>query len=91
MNVETKYKPNWRARIVWMGQKPTDETINRDNADRLNVAKNKKDKTEFLETIKDCDYLCARLEKIISNNQVSFVRTQGKLSNLITCAGYFNA
>ena len=33
-------------------------------------AKNKKDKTEFLETIKDCDYLCARLEKIVSNCQV---------------------
>ena len=81
MNVETKYKPNWRARIVWMGQRPTEDTINRDNADRLNVAKNKKDKTEFLETIKDCDYLCARLEKIISNNQVSFVRIHGKLSN----------
>ena len=70
MSVETRFKPNWRARIVWIGQKPTEETMTRDNADRITVVKNKKDKTEFLETIKDCDYLCARLEKIVSNCQV---------------------
>ena len=71
MNVETRFKPNWRAKIVWMGKKPTEETVNRDNSDRQTVVKNKKDKTEFLETIKDCDYLCARLEKIVNNCQVS--------------------
>ena len=42
----------------------------RDNADRMTTAKNKKDKTEFLETIKDCEYLCARLEKLVSPKQV---------------------
>ena len=70
MNVETKYKPNWRARLVWVGRKPSEETVSRDNADRMTTAKNKKDKTEFLETIKDCEYLCARLEKLVSPKQV---------------------
>ena len=70
MNVETRYKPNWRARVVWIGEKPSEELISRDSADRMSHIKNKKDKSEFLETIKDCDYLCARLEKIVNNNQV---------------------
>ena len=73
MNVETKYKPNWRARLVWIGRKPSEETVTRDNADRLTSAKNKKDKTEFLETIKDCEYLCARLEKLVSPKQVGLL------------------
>ena len=71
MNVETKYKPNWRAKLVWIGEKPSEETVTRDNEDRLTSARNKKDKTEFLETIKDCEYLCARLEKLVSPQQVN--------------------
>ena len=83
MAVETRYKPNWRARIVWMGKKPSEETVLRDNSERVNVGKNKKDKTEFLETIKDCDYLCARLEKIVNNSQgILMLKSRGILFDI---------
>ena len=55
-----------------MGTKPSDDTVDRDNADRTFIAKSRKDKSEFLETIKDCEYMCARLEKIISKSQVKY-------------------
>ena len=69
MAVETKFKPNWRARLVWMGEKPDSSQVETDNADRNYLARSKKDKSEFLETIKDCEYMCARLEKIISKSE----------------------
>ena len=74
MSVETKYKPNWRARLVWIGAKPSEEAVERDNADRTYMARSRRDKSEFLETIKDCEYMCARLEKIISKSQVYHCR-----------------
>ena len=69
MAVETRYKPNWRAKLVWIGVKPSQETLARDSADQSKVVRTRKDKTEFLETIKDCEYMCARLEKIINKTQ----------------------
>ena len=84
MNVETRYKPNWRAKLVWMGDKPSEETLERDNSDRLSGGNNKKkDKSEFLETIKDCDYLCARLEKIVNNSQgILMLKSRGILFDI---------
>ena len=69
MAVETRFKPNWRARLVWIGEKPDPSKVETDNADRNYLARSKKDKSEFLETIKDCEYMCARLEKIVSKSE----------------------
>ena len=66
MAAETRFKPNWRARLVWMGERPEQDKVESDNADRNYLARTKRDKSEFLETIKDCEYMCARLEKIVS-------------------------
>ena len=42
-----------------MGDRPDQDKIEADNADR-----SKRDKAEFLETVKDCEYMCARLKTI---------------------------
>jgi len=83
MSVETKYKPNWRARLVWTGTRPSEETVDSDNADRTYMARSRRDKSEFLETIKDCEYMCARLEKIISKSQgILMLKSRGILFNI---------
>lgn len=81
MAVETRFKPNWRAKLVWMGVKPSDESVDLDRLDR--GFKTKKEKIEFLETIKDCEYMCARLEKIISPTQgILMLKSKGILFNI---------
>jgi len=71
MEEETKFKPNWRVKLVWIGEKPSNETLEADGKEGKGEfsKKTKKKNTEFIEAIKDCEYVCGRLEKILSNEQ----------------------
>ena len=64
MEGEIKFKPNWRAKLVWVGEKPTDAMIMEDSE------KNKKSEREvFLDLIQGCEYMTTRVEKILNKNQ----------------------
>ena len=52
-----------------MGDRPDQDKVEADNADRNYLARSKRDKSEFLETIKDCEYMCARLETIVNSEE----------------------
>ena len=63
------YRPQWRVRLMWTGDRPAQAAIDAADPDRALLARGRRDKTEFLETIKDCEYLCARLERIVSTTE----------------------
>jgi len=65
MNGETVFKPNWRARLVWVGEKPTEEMIQEEEE-----ARNRgKTSQTVLDAINGCDYMTTRVEKILNKNQ----------------------
>ena len=64
MQEEVKFNPNWRAKLVWVGDKPSEAMIMEDSE------KNKKSEREvFLDLIQGCEYMTTRVEKILNKNQ----------------------
>ena len=57
------YKPNWRAKLVWVGEKPTEDMLMEDS-----TTKKEKAETE-VDSIQGCEYMTARVEKIVNKNQ----------------------
>jgi len=74
MSTEMKYKPNWRAKLIWVGTKPTEEMIGEVASDKL-----KKPKEDPVDMTKDCTYLAGRIEKILDENQGIITCRSGRI------------
>jgi hypothetical protein len=67
---EVKLKPNWRARLVWTGLKPSEEKIRADEdqaREELQKGHTKKNE-DFLADMSGLEYLHGRLERILANS-----------------------
>jgi len=60
---EASYKPNWRAKLVWIGDKPTEEMLVEE------VVEVNKKSDGVLDSLQGCEYMTARVEKILNKNQ----------------------
>ena len=74
MSTEIKYKPNWRAKLIWVGEKPTEKMIGEVASDKL-----KKTKEDPADLTKDCTYLAGRIEKILDENQGIITCRSGRI------------
>ncbi len=65
-----KLKPNWRARLVWTGLRPTEEKIMADEDQaREELQKAKKNETDdFLAAISGTECIHGQLDRILTNN-----------------------
>lgn len=65
------YKPTWRCTAVWVGEKPSEETLARlaSHVENSNTkSKRKKMSVEEKEKIKDCEYFGGRLTTIVDKS-----------------------